>query len=309
MHIYPDYYKDFKCIASECKHSCCIGWEIDIDEKSAERYRAVGGALGERLQKNISSGENPHFILGENERCPFLNSENLCDIICELGEGALCAICAEHPRFHNELPGRVESGLGLTCEAAGRIILGKKTPMTLVNSESADDEIITLRDEVLALLTNREKSISEREAEMLAKLHISLPEKSLSEWAKVYLGLERLDGEWTVLLEKLAEKGEGIDLSSFNIYMAERQHEFEQLLCYFVYRHFANASTLEEAAAVGAFAVLSRKIISAIGAIVLEEQGEFTFDNMVELCRKYSSEIEYSEENMNELLYILNPDF
>ena len=28
----PDYYETFRCIAGECKDSCCIGWEIDIDE-------------------------------------------------------------------------------------------------------------------------------------------------------------------------------------------------------------------------------------------------------------------------------------
>ena len=31
----PDYYRDFKCSAGNCKHSCCIGWEIDIDEDTA----------------------------------------------------------------------------------------------------------------------------------------------------------------------------------------------------------------------------------------------------------------------------------
>ena len=29
--IVPDYYKEFSCIADHCRHSCCIGWEIDID--------------------------------------------------------------------------------------------------------------------------------------------------------------------------------------------------------------------------------------------------------------------------------------
>jgi lysine-N-methylase len=27
----PKYYLDFACIADRCKHSCCIGWEIDVD--------------------------------------------------------------------------------------------------------------------------------------------------------------------------------------------------------------------------------------------------------------------------------------
>ena len=32
MLVYPDYYPEFRCSASACKHNCCIGWEIDIDE-------------------------------------------------------------------------------------------------------------------------------------------------------------------------------------------------------------------------------------------------------------------------------------
>ena len=33
----PFYYKEFHCIADACKDSCCIGWEIDIDEETARR--------------------------------------------------------------------------------------------------------------------------------------------------------------------------------------------------------------------------------------------------------------------------------
>lgn len=37
----PSYYKDFKCIAGSCKHTCCEGWEIDVDEASV---RQIGRA-------------------------------------------------------------------------------------------------------------------------------------------------------------------------------------------------------------------------------------------------------------------------
>ena len=30
----PDYYKEFKCVASECTDTCCAGWEINIDAHS-----------------------------------------------------------------------------------------------------------------------------------------------------------------------------------------------------------------------------------------------------------------------------------
>ena len=28
----PRYYLDFKCIADKCENSCCVVWEIDVDE-------------------------------------------------------------------------------------------------------------------------------------------------------------------------------------------------------------------------------------------------------------------------------------
>ena len=87
QHIVPDYYTRFTCIAGACRHNCCFGWEIDIDEDTLETYQDYQGPIKERLQTNIDfSADPPHFILGPQERCPFLNSNNLCDIIIEMGE-------------------------------------------------------------------------------------------------------------------------------------------------------------------------------------------------------------------------------
>lgn len=111
----PNYYKKFKCIKGECKHSCCIGWEIDIDIETLEFYKTDSEII-----KNIELCDTPHFVLGKDERCPFLNKNNLCDIILKYGEQGLCQICNDHPRFVNEYNSREEIGLGLTCEAAAR---------------------------------------------------------------------------------------------------------------------------------------------------------------------------------------------
>ncbi len=32
--VMPDYFKQFKCIGGKCEDSCCIGWDIDVDEKN-----------------------------------------------------------------------------------------------------------------------------------------------------------------------------------------------------------------------------------------------------------------------------------
>ena len=92
----PDFYDSFRCIAGKCTDTCCIGWEIDIDETSAARYANVKGNFGNTLRENIEDG---HFKLLPGDRCPFLRQDGLCDMICHLGESSLCDICREHPRF------------------------------------------------------------------------------------------------------------------------------------------------------------------------------------------------------------------
>ena len=131
----PEYYKSFRCIADKCKDNCCIGWEIDIDEKTACAYESTGGEFGERLRSNISAGEGASFILSENERCPFLNSRNLCDIILNMGEESLCYICREHPRYYEWYGDIKEGGIGLACEEAARLILGSKSPFSYYETE------------------------------------------------------------------------------------------------------------------------------------------------------------------------------
>ena len=58
--VYPHYYTDFACIGGRCRHSCCIGWEIPIDDGSLSYYRMLGetaGEIGARLRESISESE------------------------------------------------------------------------------------------------------------------------------------------------------------------------------------------------------------------------------------------------------------
>lgn len=164
MNIYvPDYYPEFRCIASRCRHTCCAGWEIDIDGESLARYDRMPGAFGERLRRCISREGTPHFALTEGERCPLLNDDNLCTLIIHGGEDALCQICRDHPRFRNYYSGRVEMGLGLVCEAAARLILSSPHPLRLVllegngAEEPTPDEryLFDLRDQWLGAIDER----------------------------------------------------------------------------------------------------------------------------------------------------------
>ena len=305
--VFPTYYKDFRCIGGACKHNCCIGWEIDIDADTAAYYRTVKGEMGERLAKGIATDGVPHFVLDADERCPFLNADNLCDIILHLGEEHLCEICDKHPRFQNELPDRVEIGVGMACEEAARLILSQTEPFRLENAPPTEDEILLLRDKAIAALQNREKPMGARIHEMLSLCGATLPPKDLGEWAEIFLGLECLDASWREKLLSLCDGWETLDLDGFDRHMSARQTEYEQFSVYLLYRHFANAPDLADAAARAAFAALGYTLLRALGALQWMKSGAFSFADQIELCRMFSSEIEYSDENVYILLDVVLP--
>ena len=177
--IAPDYYTEFKCIADRCKHSCCIGWVIDVDDDTLEYYHTIEGELGERLKKGIDeSGETAHFILGEGERCPFLNQTGLCDLITELGEESLCQICTDHPRFRTYTADSLHLGLGLCCEAACRLVL--TSPVAFIDLKTGEAVAVDTR------------------------LPACTDTRTPAEWASFYRGLERLDPAWDAYLDRLA---------------------------------------------------------------------------------------------------------
>ena len=307
MHlVFPDYYEQFRCAAGACRHSCCIGWEIGIDPDTLAFYDRVPGPLGRRLRRSIARTPEPHFVLGPGERCPFLNGDGLCDIILELGEEHIGGICADHPRFRSELPGRIETGLGLCCEEAARLILGREGPMKLIGAPpEEDDEILCLRDAVLKLLQDRTRSIPERVAYMLALCGAAAPEGDMKLWAERLLALERLDEGWTEWLLSLKEGWAAADVAGFDRHMAARQTEYEQLLVYLVYRHMANAADGVDLAARAAFAALGYELLHALGALQWTRTGAFDFAAQAQLARLFSSEIEYSDENLDILLDML----
>lgn len=286
LHVKPDFYDDFSCIADKCRHSCCLGWEIDIDDDSLRRFMAVDGEFGEYMRRNIELEPSPHFVLGKDERCPFLRGDGLCRMILTLGEDSICDICREHPRFYNELPGRLEAGLGLCCEEAVRLLLAGTEHLALVTSgedEEAEDELLSLRDEIYDILRHDELSFSQREEwalELFGMAPLPFDAASLKE---LYLSLERLDEEWSERLNSLVPVALEPKLSAL---------PYLRLAEYFIYRHFATAPDEYEAALRLQFAFLSAKLICALDSIFHD----------AESTRLYSSEIEYSDENVEKIL-------
>ena len=81
--IKPNFYDAFHCTAAACSDTCCAGWEIDVDPDTVEYYENLEGELGDRLREELCDLPDGTvcFRLGENERCPFLDDDNLCSSV------------------------------------------------------------------------------------------------------------------------------------------------------------------------------------------------------------------------------------
>ena len=98
--VYPAFYKDFRCKADRCIHSCCMqNWDIDIDEATAMKYLVMTGEPGETIRAFMTGTKGNRRFIMKDGRCPLLQENGLCRIIAETGEENLCDICAMHPRF------------------------------------------------------------------------------------------------------------------------------------------------------------------------------------------------------------------
>ncbi len=323
--VYPDYYGKFKCIADRCTDSCCIGWEIDIDRESIERYKKCGGDLGRRLSENITVSEDGihSFVLGENERCPFLNSQNLCDIYAELGEDALCNICADHPRFRSFFSDRTEVGLGLCCEAAAEIILSRQGIFFFEKPEkpsvdSFENALLDIRREAFRIVSeegdvfeNLGRLLKFSEAAQLAldngeavsADNISAAENPflkggrLAENVLEILGkMESISPEWDNMLAEIISKN--YETAFPESVRFDINEELKQAAQYFIFRHFPEAIDDGDVLSKAYFAAFGCAVIYVMEGVYFRKNGEISFTDRVNAAKLFSKQAEYSEENM-----------
>ena len=146
--VYPSFYKDFRCIAGECPDSCCQGWEVDADSDSLDYYKTLPDSLEikQRIDRVLDKDEfgNTIFSLAEKKRCPFLNSENLCDMHIAIGGEHTPFTCRTFPRFIYDFGGTREIGVSFSCPVASDMMYNLGEHMTF--SSHTTDELPTLND-------------------------------------------------------------------------------------------------------------------------------------------------------------------
>lgn len=279
----PKYYLDFACIADRCKHSCCIGWEIDVDEAARRKYSALRGGYGEEIKKSIC-GDPPHFALHKDDRCPHLDEHGLCRIIREFGEDYLCDICREHPRFYNSTVRGREAGLGISCEEACRIVLSSDNYAEMIEIGEDDGEIDTVfdtvaeREKIYEILSDRNISYAKR-LRIIAEKYDTAPEKLSDEvWKELISDLEYLDESHRELFSSYSSRTETHD---------RIEPELERALAYFIYRHTSPAENEEEFRTALGFSLFCEHLLASIA----------TKATILDCARILSEELEYSEDN------------
>ncbi len=286
----PDYYDKFKCIAERCTDSCCIGWEIDIDPETLKIYEKEDGELGEKLKNNISDGS---FVLTEDERCPFLKADGLCELICRKGEGYLCEICTEHPRYYEYCGNHVDMGIGLCCEEACRLLFSESKPLTFITEGEGE-------------LDGEEKELSELRAELINKP--GLVEAMLSDINGSILELwdrfEPYDERWNETVEYIKDEFDTL-LSlreEFNSYLGTRTCEYRRLTAYLLHRYFMRSVYAAPSVILGGIS-LYIKTQYLWDLYTYHTKGKFDSADRIDTAKYISKQIEYSEENIDMLLY------
>ncbi len=306
----PSYYDSFRCVAGACPDSCCKEWDVQVDAASAECYRSLPGALGDRLRSVLRDVDGETVMTIEDGRCPMWRTDGLCRIQAELGEGALCQVCREFPRLRHDYGDFMELGLELSCPEAARILLsvpeeGWITEAVPGGSEPEYDAdamavLKATRQRVLAILADATRPVNESIA--LALLYGYQAQAELD-------GDEEMPFDPAVALETgrdLAQSGDPAALLAFyqgleiltpqwGARLAQTApgpwwEEYRALARYFVERYWLQA--------VSDYDLVGRVKLMAVSCLVVRLLG----GDLRETAQLYAKEIENNVDNVEAIL-------
>lgn len=275
---FPNYYKEFSCIAGSCPDTCCAGWQIVIDNKTLKKYQHFKGPFHNRLHNDIDWKE--HVFRQYNRRCAFLNEENLCDIYTEAGPKMLCDTCRNYPRHIEEFESLREISLSLSCPEAARILLSQKEKVhSRMNTSDTSKDLFknmwkTIVPEMEVLRPGWKEFLKER----LDSLYIS-------------------SGENDYIYQK----------SEFDFYCPDWQIQEEQLLVYWIYTYFCGAVYDDEIFTKVKMAVVCTLFIHELDVgTYLKNEHHFNLNAQIQICYQFSRELEHSDLNLNKFQELMS---
>ena len=326
---FPSYYKKFTCIADKCPDTCCAGWEIVVDPESLEKYNNLRGAYADKIRSLISvDSDGDRIFTSNNNRCPFLLENGLCEMYCEMNHDALCRTCRQYPRHITYFGARLETGISLSCPEAARIIMESPDPITFITEEThgtilptaIDPELyFTLtaaRKTAINIIQNREFAIAERIIAFLRfaeKISPLLRRKKFAEARECfnsnYFSVQSAEinksrskrakakyfadfGSLEMLESKWKtelEKAENARIPEAKDFEWEHEH----LMIYFIFRYFMTAVFDADLLTNAKFAAVSFIIIRHLQADCIDDKNA-----RVKIMQRYSKEVEHSAGNM-----------
>ncbi len=161
-------FDEFVCIADRCPKSCCVGWQIVIDDKSLQKYRYVTGDFAPKLRAGIDNREK--CFRQEQTRCAMLREDGLCELQKTMGEAYLCDTCRLYPRHEEEFLDLREETLTLSCPEVARMLLESSYTFGFTEEETEEsddpqefedcdpflfDELAYAREKMRGLILNR----------------------------------------------------------------------------------------------------------------------------------------------------------
>lgn len=136
----------------------------------------------------------------------------------------------------------------------------------------------------------------------------------MRDYLDMLLGMENINADWPehventkhILYDDMSVEVYMQCCTEFDMYMREREYEYEHLLNYFIYTYFLGGVYDYNVQAMVKMAVLSTVVIREMGMAQWKENDRnFSVDDQIVLCYRYSRQVEHSDENLMSLEGIL----
>ncbi|MCR4998424.1 MAG: flagellin lysine-N-methylase [Lachnospiraceae bacterium] len=198
------FYEQFHCLAGACPHSCCRGWMIPVDGDTLSRYDAVPGVRGRRLRHHIKRGETS-VIRPVMFRCPFENSDHLCQHQVNGEEYLMPVVCRVYPR-HSVLYGDYEEvTFEGSCPVVANLLVQQRQRLSFHEVDQKIPPVWTMENEDTSFL---QFLLSDRE-EILDFLWRK--ERPLHEQMQAVYAYARQENDW--ISRNRMEELDGVRLS------------------------------------------------------------------------------------------------
>ena len=178
-------------------------------------------------------------------------------------------------------------------------------PNSVASLEELDpvsETLLCAREAILAILADRDRPLSDRIRHVLTALDIHLPVRAYADWAEFLSDMERLDPAWDNCLEALSTLGEEPARVQAYELDGDASTPCEHLLMYFLYRYLANQ---DERVAFGlspTTLIRTRTAFAVLATVLIRAVAQTSNLPLAEAARLFSSEIEYSEENLERFM-------